>query len=172
MTRPPQARTRASRRLGRERSARGRPAGGRGQEEQRRLAEAAHLRAGAPSTRILGKTTRDAVRNKKGWKRRRAPTQDPSTDLAARGMRHEARERRPQTAPSVQSEELAAGCWTGWRLGGGRGSISLTESGRIAGTSPHELPRFHCPRRQSAHASGAWGHENTRGRLFCSCRNH
>ena len=34
------------------------------------------------STRILGKTTRDAVRNKERCKRRRAPTQDPSTHLA------------------------------------------------------------------------------------------
>ena len=33
------------------------------------------------STRILGKTMRDAVRNKDRWKRRRAPTQDPSTDM-------------------------------------------------------------------------------------------
>ena len=31
------------------------------------------------STRILGKTMRDVVRNKVRWKRRRAPTQDPST---------------------------------------------------------------------------------------------
>ena len=35
----------------------------------------------AVSTGILGKTMRDAVRNKERWKRRRAPTQDPSTDL-------------------------------------------------------------------------------------------
>ena len=27
------------------------------------------------------KTTRDAVRNKIGWERRRTPTQDPGTDL-------------------------------------------------------------------------------------------
>ena len=32
------------------------------------------------STRILGKTTRDAVRNKERCKGRRAPTQDPSTN--------------------------------------------------------------------------------------------
>ena len=30
------------------------------------------------STRILGKTMRDAVRNKERWKRHRTPTQDPS----------------------------------------------------------------------------------------------
>ena len=37
-------------------------------------------RAGV-STRILGKPTRDAARNKERWKRRRTPTQDPGTDL-------------------------------------------------------------------------------------------
>ena len=35
----------------------------------------------AVSTRILGKTMRDAARNKGRWKRRHTPTQDPSTDL-------------------------------------------------------------------------------------------
>ena len=39
--------------------------------------------AGASSTRILGNTMRYAVRDKERWKRRRTPTQDPSTDLAA-----------------------------------------------------------------------------------------
>ena len=34
------------------------------------------------STRILGKTTRDPVMNKKRWKRRRTSTQDSSTDLS------------------------------------------------------------------------------------------
>ena len=34
------------------------------------------------STRILGETTRDVVRNKQRWKRRRTPTQDPSTERA------------------------------------------------------------------------------------------
>ena len=33
------------------------------------------------STRILGKTMRDAVRNRERWKRSRTPTQYPSTDL-------------------------------------------------------------------------------------------
>ena len=37
----------------------------------------------AVSTRILGRTMRDAVRNKVLWERRRMPTQDPSTDMAA-----------------------------------------------------------------------------------------
>ena len=48
---------------------------------QRRL-----LGGGAVSTRILGKTMRDAFRNtsKERWKRRRTPTQDPSTDLRRR----------------------------------------------------------------------------------------
>ena len=36
------------------------------------------------STRILGKTMRDAVRHKERWKRRRTPTQDPSTEGWAR----------------------------------------------------------------------------------------
>ena len=31
---------------------------------------------------------RDAVRNKKGWKRRRTPTQDPSTDLRGHRRRY------------------------------------------------------------------------------------
>ena len=35
----------------------------------------------AVSTRILARTMRDAVRNKERWKRRRAPTQDPSTGV-------------------------------------------------------------------------------------------
>ena len=43
------------------------------------------------STRILGKTMRDAVRNTERWKGRRTPAQDPSTGLAAQsrilGMR-------------------------------------------------------------------------------------
>ena len=34
------------------------------------------------STRILSKTTRDAVRNKEWWKRRHTPTQDPGTNKA------------------------------------------------------------------------------------------
>ena len=43
--------------------------------------------AGVPvSTRILGKAMRDAVRNKEKWKRRRTPTQYPSTDLHTRGF--------------------------------------------------------------------------------------
>ena len=33
------------------------------------------------STRILGKSIRDAARNKERWKRRRMPTQDPSTEV-------------------------------------------------------------------------------------------
>ena len=39
------------------------------------------MRPRATSTRILAKTMRDAVRNKKRWEKARAPTQDLSTDL-------------------------------------------------------------------------------------------
>ena len=34
------------------------------------------------STRILGKTMRDALRNKEWWKRRHTPTQNPSSNKA------------------------------------------------------------------------------------------
>ena len=50
------------------------------------------LKLRAVSARILGKTMRDAVRSKEWRQRRRTPTQDPSTDLAAA---RRARTRRP-----------------------------------------------------------------------------
>ena len=44
------------------------------------MVDEAHASNVKVSTRILGETMRDAVRNKERWKRRHTPTQDPSTD--------------------------------------------------------------------------------------------
>ena len=52
------------------------------------------------STRILGETMRSAVRNKEWLKRRRAPTQDPSTNnLLSRQRLRPARPPSPRLDP-------------------------------------------------------------------------
>ena len=54
----------------------------------------------AVSTRILGRTMRDAVINKERWERRRTPTQDPSTDVAAQSRSQEVYLRKRMMMPT------------------------------------------------------------------------
>ena len=112
----------------------------------------------AGSTRISGKTTRYAARNKERWKRRRTPTQDPSTGLG-RTHRH---------ALVRHSHEPLRGYDLRTRLGchvdGGDGGTR--RSGRRLSTNAHpaSAPRLTHMRKDGARTRGTvWKPESYGG---------
>ena len=112
----------------------------------------------ASSTRILGKTMRDAVRNKESWERRRTTTQDRSTFLVASCSCGRARVRACQNMILKRSRSSLHIFHVAFKI--------TPFDAEMRRSSCKACPRVIKPCRQMTQASEAWSENVHRG---CEC---